>query len=380
MSGRAFAWPDGKRIAVTVNAMLETWSEGKAPPYGVQASHRPSPASRPLRHRLGQLRRQGRRLAHHGAAQAPRHPRHLLRQCALRGDFSRRRSRPSRKQGHDVAGHGYLQDELQTSMTPDEEQAMIRRCLDILERATGQRPQGWISPVTAFTAHTRDFLAEDKLLWHGDARDTDLPSVVTTERGPIVQIPGSDFTDNRTLRSSPQDLWDVYTETFDYLREKEAPALLAMSMHCHFGGRPLITAVFEKIFDLHEAASGRVVRIVRRGRALGHGHAARRRHPRAPADCEMRRRHAAQIHAKTARRGDHRLPRAHPFPHRRRFRPCQRARRQGPHPDHAAPRARAREQGRPGRARARRHDSARAPPIRRSKWRCISRSTAAAPT
>ena len=42
MSGRAFAWPDGKRIAVTVNAMLETWSEGKAPPYGVQASqHKP---------------------------------------------------------------------------------------------------------------------------------------------------------------------------------------------------------------------------------------------------------------------------------------------------------------------------------------------------
>ncbi len=42
MTGRAFAWPDGKRIAVTVNAMLETWSEGKAPPYGVQASqHKP---------------------------------------------------------------------------------------------------------------------------------------------------------------------------------------------------------------------------------------------------------------------------------------------------------------------------------------------------
>ena len=45
MSGRAFAWPDGKRIAVTVNAMLETWSEGKAPPYGVQASQPQAAAS-----------------------------------------------------------------------------------------------------------------------------------------------------------------------------------------------------------------------------------------------------------------------------------------------------------------------------------------------
>jgi peptidoglycan/xylan/chitin deacetylase (PgdA/CDA1 family) len=133
-------------------------------------------------------------------------------------------------------------------MEPDEEQAVIRRSLDILERATGQRPTGWISPVTAFTLHTRKFLAAEKLLWHGDARDTDLPSVVETEGGSIVQIPGSDFTDNRTLRSSPQDIWDVYKETFDYLRAHEAPGILALSMHCHFGGRPMIAAVYEKIF------------------------------------------------------------------------------------------------------------------------------------
>ena len=33
-----FHWPDGKRICVSVSVMLETWSEGKAPPYGVQAT------------------------------------------------------------------------------------------------------------------------------------------------------------------------------------------------------------------------------------------------------------------------------------------------------------------------------------------------------
>jgi hypothetical protein len=38
MSGQPFAWPHGKRIAVTVTVMLETWSEGVAPPYGVQAT------------------------------------------------------------------------------------------------------------------------------------------------------------------------------------------------------------------------------------------------------------------------------------------------------------------------------------------------------
>jgi len=38
MTSNTYRWPDGKRIAVGVTVMLETWSDGKAPPYGVQAS------------------------------------------------------------------------------------------------------------------------------------------------------------------------------------------------------------------------------------------------------------------------------------------------------------------------------------------------------
>src|SRR5438034_2702854 len=38
MTETTFQWPQGQRIAVAVTVMLETWSEGKAPPYGVQAT------------------------------------------------------------------------------------------------------------------------------------------------------------------------------------------------------------------------------------------------------------------------------------------------------------------------------------------------------
>ena len=149
--------------------------------------------------------------------------------------------------GHDVAGHGYVQDQLLAYLTADEERGTIRRCLDQLQQATGQRPSGWLSPVHAFTEHTREFLIAEQLLWHGDARDSDLPRVIDSKAGAIVHIPGSDFTDNRVLRASPMVLWDVYKETFDYLYVREPPALLALSLHCHFGGRPLIAAVFDKI-------------------------------------------------------------------------------------------------------------------------------------
>ena len=246
MTKRPFAWPDGKRIAVTVTVMLETWSEGKAPPYGVQAT--------PLK--PGTVDHGGIAWGSYGGKVGVWRIIELLNRNGLRGTFCVNAKCAElypdavsaiTAAGHEVAGHGYVQDQLLAYLTPEEQRSTIRRCLDQLQQATGQRPKGWLSPVHAFTEHTREFLAAEQLLWHGDARDSDLPSAVETKAGTIVHIPGSDFTDNRVLRASPMVLWDVYKETFDYLYVREPPALLALSLHCHFGGRPLITAVFEKI-------------------------------------------------------------------------------------------------------------------------------------
>ena len=151
------------------------------------------------------------------------------------------------KAGHDIAGHGYFQDELLAYMTPEDEKRTIKRCLELLEKTGSVRPKGWISPVLAFTEHTRRLLAEEKLIWDADARDNDLPEVVKTDAGAIVHMPASDFTDNRVLRGNPMTLWDVYKETFDYLYLREPPAFLGLTLHCHFGGRPLVTAIFDKV-------------------------------------------------------------------------------------------------------------------------------------
>jgi peptidoglycan/xylan/chitin deacetylase (PgdA/CDA1 family) len=244
---RPFAWPDGKRIAVAVTVMLETWTEGKPPPYGVQAT-----ALKP-----GTVDHGGIAWGSYGGKVGVWRIIALLNRNRLRGTFcvNARCAEifPDAVAqivacGHDVAGHGYLQDELLAYLAPQDEKRTIARCLDILERSSGQRPQGWLSPVLAYTEHTRSFLAEAGLLWHGDARDADLPHVVESGAGPIVHIPASDFTDNRVLRGSPTTLWEVYKETFDYLYLREPPAYLALSMHCHNGGRPMMTAVYEKIF------------------------------------------------------------------------------------------------------------------------------------
>jgi peptidoglycan/xylan/chitin deacetylase (PgdA/CDA1 family) len=239
-------WPNGKRIAVVVTAMLETWSEGKPPPYSVQAS--------PLK--PGTVDLAGIAWGTYGGKVGVWRIIDLLSSHGAKGTFCvNGRSaelypdavRRIVAAGHEVAGHGWVQDGLMNALNPAEERATIARCLDVLEQTCGVRPVGWCSPVMAFSAETRALLAEAGLLWHGDARDVDLPRQVSTPHGPIAQIPSSDFTDNRVLRSSPMDLWDVYSNTFDYLYRRESPAFLALSLHCHFGGRPMVSAVFDKI-------------------------------------------------------------------------------------------------------------------------------------
>jgi len=83
--------------------------------------------------------------------------------------------------------------------------------------------------------------------WYGDALDCSLPKLVPTPSGEIVALPWCEFVDNRVLRASPRDFYDVYQDSFDYLYDAEPMALVHIALHSHFGGRPLISAQFAKL-------------------------------------------------------------------------------------------------------------------------------------
>ena len=62
-------------------------------------------------------------------------------------------------------------------------------------------------------------------------------------------MPTTDFSDNRVLRASSRDLYDVHRGTFDYLRKHESIGLQTLVIHTQFGGRPLITAVLMELLQ-----------------------------------------------------------------------------------------------------------------------------------
>ena len=240
------SWPDHKKLTVMVTVMFEVWSEGKAPPY--------SPMTTSLKPGTPDLL--GISWSQYGGKTGIWRFMRIFDETDIKATICLNAKAAEvfpeavtelRKHGHEIAGHSYTQDLVLPYLSPAEEKEIIQRCKQIIEKSVGTSPVGWFSPVAAPTIHTASLLAEEGFLWHGDYNDTDLPYLIETPHGKIVAIAHSDFTDNRTLRSSPRDFYNVYKDTFDYLYKHETPSLINLTVHTHFGGRPLMSAMLYEL-------------------------------------------------------------------------------------------------------------------------------------
>jgi peptidoglycan/xylan/chitin deacetylase (PgdA/CDA1 family) len=245
-------WPDGKRVAIVVSVLLETWAGGTSPTY--------FPRTTPLK--AGTVDLPGHNWSEYGAQEGVWRLLGILERTgvpasvfanALSAETYPDLVRAIVRCGHHVQAHGYAQNEYLLDLSDEAQQKTIRGCLDILERHAGTRPDGWVTPVYGSNAITHELLVKEGLRWHADALDTSLPRLQKTPAGTIVALPWSDFVDNRVLRSSPRDYYDAYVETFDFLRAQESLGLINIAIHGHFGGRPMMAAVFSKLLQ-HLAA------------------------------------------------------------------------------------------------------------------------------
>jgi hypothetical protein len=173
-ASRSVSWPGGKRIAVLVSILFETWSDGKGPSY--------FPRTTPLK--PGTVDRGAIQWAQYGGNEGlwrilrtlDRHSVPATIFCSGRcGELYPQVIAAAAQAGHDIAGHGYTQDGLFCYMTPDEEHVAIRKTLDALEQASGIRAQGWATPAYSWTEHTFDLLLQNGVRWYGDALDISLP-------------------------------------------------------------------------------------------------------------------------------------------------------------------------------------------------------------
>jgi allantoinase len=248
-------WPNGKKLAVSVTVMFETWAEGKSPNYSVQTTHLKS----------GTVDHASKAWSTYGGRVGVWRLINVLDRLKIPGTFFTNARcceeypdavRQIVKSGHDIAGHAYTQDQLLAYMSLDDQEATIRQSVDMLEDCGGKKVTGWGSPVVAFTPETAGFLAKAGLTWTTDVTYVDLPIRIATPHGDIAGVPTSDFSDNRVMRSNPRDLYDAHMGTFDYLLKNEPMGLLVLVFHCQFGGRPLISGIAHELLTKMKKTPG----------------------------------------------------------------------------------------------------------------------------
>lgn len=90
--------------------------------------------------------------------------------------------------GHEVAHHGYLHESL-VGKSREEEVAILDRGLDVLESRFQVRPTGYRAPYWEMNWHTPELLAERGFRYDSTLMNADLPYVLRTPSGPLVELP-----------------------------------------------------------------------------------------------------------------------------------------------------------------------------------------------
>ena len=147
------------------------------------------------------------------------------------------------KAGWEFLGHGIHQRSLGEATN---ERELIHGALERLQKFTGVRPRGWMSPGWSETFDTPDLLREAGIEWVCQWVVDDLPAWLETKHGRLVAIPyGLDINDSVIYaiekHSSPEMKLRIEqaVRTFEReIREQARPRILTIPLHPHLSGVP----------------------------------------------------------------------------------------------------------------------------------------------
>ncbi|HVE09548.1 MAG TPA: polysaccharide deacetylase family protein [Paraburkholderia sp.] len=155
--------------------------------------------------------------------------------------------------GWEFIGHGLHQKSLNHG---DSEADVIGMTLQKIESFTGTRPRGWLSPGLRETVDTPEHLKAAGVEYVFDWVIDDLPTWLTTARGPLLSVPYNLELNDSIIyavekHSSPEYLLRVQRTLELFRRESQRqPRVLTIALHPHLMGVPHRFGYLEQILDL----------------------------------------------------------------------------------------------------------------------------------
>lgn len=155
--------------------------------------------------------------------------------------------------GWEFIGHGWTQKTLQSE--PDEE-VIINKCMEHIQRFTGKKMRGWLGPGLCETVNTPDILKRSGVDYVCDWVVDDLPTWMRTEYGPLIANPYSLDHNDGPLWSGPVMHSNVQYERVSWTLEtfenelKTNCRVLVLPCHPHLVGVPHRINWFVRILDM----------------------------------------------------------------------------------------------------------------------------------
>jgi peptidoglycan/xylan/chitin deacetylase (PgdA/CDA1 family) len=184
--------------------------------------------------------------------------------------------------GHEIGIHGYSHEN-PISMTPEQEEAVLVRCIELITELSGRRPTGYVAPWWEFSHVTNELLLKhgikyDHSLMHKDfecyyvrvgdhwARiDYSQPAeswmkpLVRGHETDLIEIPANWYLDdlppmmfikkapNSHGFVNPRDIEQMWRDQFDYVYREYDEAVFTMTIHPDVSGRPQVILMLERM-------------------------------------------------------------------------------------------------------------------------------------
>ena len=251
-------WPEGKRLAVSVNIMCEAWTDDAAPGIG--------PMGNPLK--AGVLDTQARSWAEYGMTVGAYRLLDIVGEAGVpcgtyaSGIIAEKWPELLKRidnDGHFIGAHAWMQNILPAYQEPEQEKADLKRGIDLFRNVIGKQPEGFGSPRGTPSNNTCELLAESGFIWHIDHFNTDLPYLMNTPKGPLAIVPFTMEINDLPLYMRFGNPPEFYSATLKRIVENYSsigspPAVIDITAHAHVFGRPFgaieIKAAIDIVKDL----------------------------------------------------------------------------------------------------------------------------------
>ena len=162
--------------------------------------------------------------------------------------------------GHEIGLHGYIHELANGQPTLERERYWLDRSMQCAEKIAGVRPVGWRAPLYAFSHRTAGLLAEFGFEYDSSLMGDDVPYVLETANGNVLEMPVDWATDD----------WPQYVQSmeFNYMMPIRAPDRAMEVFRAELDAAAEFGGLF--IATWHPFISGRLARAQRVAALIEH--------------------------------------------------------------------------------------------------------------